>query len=215
MTAICDFFTRSELISLYFENKTLRVKLSLLFGVLTSLFYVVFNAISGIAYGSPWLLTVAFYHTLLGVARYILFMADGRGRVNSFCRACLYSGIIMLAVSATVTAMVIRILRDGSPSQYRGAVIIVVGAYAAYSALSSILDIRRAGSDAMPSHRAAYAVRLSAAITSAFNLISVLMPSLAISAEAATALHLIFGAASALSVFALSLFVLFRAAAVN
>ncbi len=211
---IKDTLAKNRYFRLYLNDPEIRLALTLLFGLLLNLTYVAFNAVSGILYRSAWLITVAVYHTMLVAIHYIILRV-GRAKTDlrTEHRACVRGGIILLLVDFAVSAMILNTLYSGRASSYPALVVITLFAFAVYNLVATAVALARKSEDERPTHRAAHTVRIVAALMSAFNLVTAILPRLSLDVRAEMALRLICGVF--VSVFVLALTFLMISASIK
>lgn len=201
---IKDTLAKNRYFRLYLCDPEIRLTLKLLFGLLLNLAYVAFNAVSGILYRSAWLITAAAYHTMLVAIHYIILrVGRGKRERREENRACVRGGILLLLVDFAVTAMILNTLFSGRTASYSALVVVTLFAFAVYNLISTAAALARKSEEERPAHRAAHTVRIVAALMSAFNLVTAILPKLSLDARAAMALQLICGVF--VSVFVLAL----------
>ena len=211
---IKDFLARNPYINLYFSDTHVHVKISLIFGIFSSLFYAVFNMVAGIIYSSFWLILVFVYYALVLSVRYAMLRAQGKEfRDRERCRTALLCGIVYLLLFVTVSGMIAYTLIERRVPEYKIAVIIVLSCYAGYTLSSAAMAIMRSHYDKQILHRVAYTARFVTALMSAFNLFVALLPYFEFADTLSVALVSVAGIFTALIVLYLALTIIINSTA--
>lgn len=157
--------------SLLLKNPTLRINISLFFGMIINSLYIAGNLASALLYKNIWSATLTAYHSLFLTIRFYLLSARRiSGRELEAKPICFRVGIILLFLDLAATAMMVYTVRSGSLAEYSGIVLLGFLAYTVYSLTSSVLGMRRFANDNQPLHFAVKNMTLTAALMSVFNL---------------------------------------------
>ena len=209
---IKDILEKNSYFYHYFNDKHFRVRLTLIIGILTNLFYLVFNGIIGILY-SDFLscLTIVVYYTLTLFVRCIILRVQGSSYTErDGYLASLICGVLILLLFVPVSVIIIYTLVTKEVNSYSESVIAILASYAIYTLVSVVLYIRRSEGDSLLTHRVAYSTRLVTALMSAFNLFVALLPGFSVGKIVALVLIFVFGTSVALIVLFLGLSIVKR-----
>ncbi len=155
----------------YLLNRGFRVAVSLVFGLIFNLAYLIFNFISGVLYKSPEFIAVSVYYALILSVRYIILNGhEGECSVSEKLHACQRGGIILLATDALITVMLLCSALSESEKNYSALVLAVLSVHAVFTVIRAGVGIYLGKRDREPIHRAAYSVRMASCAMSAFNL---------------------------------------------
>ena len=203
-------FLSGTLISHYVLNKSFRVNVSLLVGLIPNLIYLAFNLISGIRYASPAFIAVAVYYALHVCIRYTILNSSDKSseRVGEIA-ACRKGGILLLIADLLITPMLLFGAFAGGAGSYSTAVLIFLASYAAFTLVSAGVGIAKSKKEKALIQRAAYSVRLASSALSVFNLVSALTSSFAYDKAASGTVMLLLGIAVSSFVLYLSLTMIF------
>ena len=166
-----SIFANSRFVSAYLKNHRVRILVGLFVSFIINSVYVVFNAIYGIINKNLWLITVSVYYTLLAALRYTVLRAGGDGgSLYREYRAAAIGGAIVIAISLAMSGMMVYSAISLRSLHYSALLIAVLSVYSFYSLTRGVFGIRKSRNDGIPTHRAAYTIQLTSAITSIFNL---------------------------------------------
>lgn len=164
---------RQPLVRRYRTDLVFKSHLSLYLSLLLNLLYAVFKLVSGIWYGSVWLITLGIYYLFLLCMRCLLAHfrrvpvgANLRAEYRR-CRAC---GIVMALMNLALMGVIVLVLQQNRTFHYAGSLIYVMAIYtfcAVASACVNLVKLRRQGS---PVLSAAKAISLAAALVSMLSL---------------------------------------------
>ena len=153
-----------------YNSHRLRLKFSLIGGILLNLFYIIGNIASTFLYGSIWSATLTVYHLTLVVIRlYLLSARGGSGRENNSAIICLRVGILLLFLDLSAAVMMIYALRMSNFVRYSGVILLGFIGYSAYSFFTSLRVMRREENRAGVQF-VAKNITLSTSLMSVFNL---------------------------------------------
>ena len=148
--------------------------LSLYLSLLLNLLYAVIKLVSGIWYGSVWLITLGIYYLFLLcmrclLAHYLRQVPVGANLRAEYrrCRAC---GIVMALMNLAPMGVLVLVLQQNRTFHYAGSLIYVMAIYAfcaVASACVNLVKLRRQGS---PVLSATKAISLAAALVSMLSL---------------------------------------------
>lgn len=175
MEKVKKFRRIRALVSIILASPAIRLDLSLLFGLLMNLVYIIENLATAIFQRSVWAATVTVYHSLfIALRAYILRSRrlDEVGKMGSakIHRICLRVGVILLLLDFSASALMLYTMRLGRHTEYSGVVLFGFVLYTAYSLCSSINGLIKWSNDNKPLHFAARNITLAAALMSLFNL---------------------------------------------
>lgn len=152
------------------NSHRLRLKFSLISGILLNLFYIIGNIASTFLYGSIWSATLTIYHlTLVMIRLYLLSAKSGSERENNSAIICLRVGILLLFLDLSAAVMMMYALHMSSFVRYSGLILLGFIGYSAYSFISSLRVMRREESHAGVQF-VAKNISLSTSLMSVFNL---------------------------------------------
>lgn len=152
------------------NNRTVRVNLSLMGGMLINCSYIAANFASATIYSNSWSATVTLYHLTLMAARIYMLTAIRSTMAGQGDKICLRVGLLLLFLDLTSAAMMIYTLRRQSFTTYSGLILFCLSVYAVYSVSSSAIAVINHRKDNNKLHLAAKSISLSTALMSVFNL---------------------------------------------
>lgn len=139
-----------------------------------NLFYAAFKLITGIMYGSAWLITLAVYYALLAVMRFLVLTSarkrnQGAGLEGEFrhYRLC---GVLLAVINLALSGMVVFLVRQEGSYHYPGMLIYVMAMYAFYAVITAAVNIVKFRKHGSPALSAAKAINLTAALVSTLAL---------------------------------------------
>lgn len=198
------------LIKDYFLNHKFRVRISLALGILLNLAYLVFNLISGIIYRSASFLTVAIYYSLLISIRYLILSPGEKPKSREAeILACKKGGILLFITDVLISLMIFYSAFFSDTKGYSGAVFSVLALHAVYSVIIGIFGVVKGRRDNIPTHRAAYSVRIASASVSFFNLGSALINAFVKNSRISEILIFLLGVSLSLTVLILAYLMIF------
>lgn len=165
---------RQPLVRRYRTDLLFKSHLSLYLSLLLNLLYAVIKLVSGIRYGSVWLITLGIYYLFLLCMRCLLAHYLRRVPVGANLRAeyrrCRACGIVMALMNLALMGVIVLVLRQNRTFHYPGSLIYAMALYtfcAVASACVNLVKLRRQGS---PVLSAAKAISLAAALVSMLSL---------------------------------------------
>ena len=165
---------RQPLVRRYRTDLVFKSHLSLYLSLLLNLLYAVFKLVSGIRYGSVWLITLGIYYLFLLCMRCLLAHYLRRVPVGANLRAeyrrCRACGIVMALMNLALMGVIVLVLQQNRTFHYPGSLIYAMAIYAfcaVASACVNLVKLRRQGS---PVLSAAKAISLAAALVSMLSL---------------------------------------------
>lgn len=165
---------RQPLVRRYRTDLLFKSHLSLYLSLLLNLLYAVFKLVSGIWYGSVWLITLGIYYLFLLCMRCLLAHYLRRVPVGANLRAeyrrCRACGIVMALMNLALMGVIVLVLRQNRTFHYPGSLIYAMALYAfcaVASACVNLVKLRRQGS---PVLSATKAISLAAALVSMLSL---------------------------------------------
>lgn len=154
----------------YLSDAAFRAEVSLYPSLCVNLFYAAFKLISGIVYGSVWLITLAVYYILLAVMRFlVLTTARSRDKGASLAdeyRRYRLCGILLVPMNLALSGMVLFLVRQEGGYDYPGMLIYVMAMYAFYAVITAAINIVKFRRHGSPALSAAKAINLTAALVS-------------------------------------------------
>lgn len=153
----------------YLSDAAFRAEVLLYPSLCINLFYAAVKLVSGILYGSAWLITLAAYYALLAVMRFLVLTAARKRHsitlIGEF-RRCRLCGVLLAPMNLALSGMVLFLVRQEGSYHYPGVLIYVMAMYTFYAVITAAINIvkfRRRGS---PTLSAAKAINLTAALVS-------------------------------------------------
>lgn len=163
----------------YFTEPLFKAKVSLYFGLLINLAYIVIKMGSGIYYRSLWLIALAIYYVLLAVMRIFLV---GFNIKHSFGEKIMFElrryrliGVLLLILNLSLTVIVILVVNQNKGFEYPGLLIYAMAIYAFYSVTLSIINIVKERRNGSPAASAVRALNLIAAMVSMLSLTTAML----------------------------------------
>ena len=134
--------------------------------------YAVLKFVTGIFYGSAWLITLAAYYTLLLTMRFLLVLHIHRNTRDMAaewkrCRAC---GVVLLFMNIVLTGMVVLVLRRGEGFVYPGYLIYAMALYDFYTMTMAIVNLVKSRKQKSPVLTAAKVINVAAALIAMLSL---------------------------------------------
>lgn len=128
---VLELADQNPYVSRYMADVVFKTKVSLLLSLTLNTGYAVLKFVTGIFYGSAWLITLAAYYTLLLTMRVLLLLHINRNTRDMAaewkrCRAC---GVVLLFMNIILTGMVVLVLRRGEGFVYPGYLIYAMALY--------------------------------------------------------------------------------------
>ena len=149
---------------------------TLVCGITTNFLFAAFNGCTGYIYLSPWFIALCVYYVLLSIIRITIFMAihnqnhkQAEYDVASWDRVCEWrpyfrTGVMLLMLTACMTAMVIQMIFDDRAFIYPGFILYVFLAFATYLVVGSLYNLFRYRRWGFPSLSASGCVSLTGAL---------------------------------------------------
>jgi len=157
-------------LSLYLSDSTVRFNVGVFFGLFLNSFYIVINVIWGIKYGNAWFVTVAAYYTVVAMLRYFIIDTGRDGRKEKNATELL--GALILILSVPMTGMIIYTVLTGESNGYPNSSLPIFAAYAVFSVFRAVYGLLSRERNFSAMQRTLYAIRLSTAFMSVFNLLT-------------------------------------------
>lgn len=152
------------------DDASFRAEISIYPSLGINLFYAAFKLITGILYGSVWLITLAVYYILLAVMRFLVLTSarkrsKGATQVDEFrhYRLC---GVLLAVINLALSGMVLFLVRQEGSYDYPGVLIYVMAMYAFYAVITAVINIIKFKKHGSPTLSAAKAINLTAALVS-------------------------------------------------
>ena len=133
------------------KNKTVRkTKGARLFGVLSSLFFAIYNGAVGFFVGSIWHISMGIYYFLLLAVKAIVYSASSRGERMSdekkrrvYKNAFNFSAGVLIVLNLALAAPIILMVTKGRAVKFSLTVAIGIAAYTTYRVTMSIVNFVR------------------------------------------------------------------------
>lgn len=158
----------------YMTDAAYRTHFSLYLSLGINLLYVATNLFTGIWYGSVWSITLAAYHIILAVMRFLLLrlanrIGIGKDRVKELRRSRL-CGIILMTVNLALSGVVVLVIIQNKGFEYNGILIYVMAMYTFYVTIHSIINIFKYRKYNSPIMSTAKTISFAAALVSVLSL---------------------------------------------
>ncbi|MBQ5911148.1 MAG: hypothetical protein IIW94_03980 [Clostridia bacterium] len=154
----------------YIKDVKARTKLFLRLGLLINVGYAVFNIFTGVFYRSVWFGAVSVYYIMLCFIKFFLLKKGFEKRGRKEYSDLFTCGIMLLILSASITAIIYLMIWQGKATEYSRLVIYVTAAYAVFRIVAALFDTVRLRHLKSPTLYAAKALSLSVALMSLFSL---------------------------------------------
>ena len=169
---VLEMAGQNPYVSRYRADIVFKTKISLLLSLALNTGYAVLKFVTGIFYGSAWLITLAAYYTLLLTMRFLLVLHIHRNTRDMAaewkrCRAC---GVVLLLMNIILTGMVILVLQRGEGFVYPGYLIYVMALYDFYTMTMAIVNLVKSRKQKSPVLTAAKVINVAAALIAMLSL---------------------------------------------
>lgn len=169
----------------YLRDAAFRGYVAICAGMAVNLAYAAFRAVTGVLYGSMWLISSAVYFLLLGVMRAVLAVSyrhvAGTRREVRLYRLTAW---LLLVLNLTMGGMMLQTVRDNPAADYPGYTVYASATYTCWLTVHAILQLRRARCLGSPILSASKSVSLTAALMSVYGLQNTLIVQFSGGAEA-------------------------------
>lgn len=170
--SVLEMADQNPYVSRYRTDIVFKTKISLLLSLALNLGYAVLKFVTGIFYGSAWLITLAAYYTLLLTMRLLLLRHINRNTKDMVmewkrCRIC---GVVLLLMNIILTGMVILVLRRGEGFVYPGYLIYAMASYDFYAMTMAIVNLVKSRKRKSPVLTAAKVINAAAALITMLSL---------------------------------------------
>ena len=169
---VLEMAGQNPYVSRYKTDVVFKTKISLLLSLALNTGYAVLKFVTGIFYGSAWLITLAAYYTLLLTMRFLLLLHIHRNTRDMAaewkrCRAC---GVVLLFMNIILTGMVVLVLRRGEGFVYPGYLIYAMALYDFYTMTMAIVNLVKSRKQKSPVLTAAKVINVAAALIAMLSL---------------------------------------------
>ena len=169
---VLEMAGQNPYVSRYKTDVVFKTKISLLLSLALNTGYAVLKFVTGIFYGSAWLITLAAYYTLLLTMRILLLLHINRNTQEMAaewkrCRAC---GVVLLFMNIVLTGMVVLVLRRGEGFAYPGYLIYAMALYDFYTMTMAIVNLVKSRKRKSPVLTAAKVINVAAALIAMLSL---------------------------------------------
>ena len=169
---VLEMAGQNPYVSRYKTDVVFKTKISLLLSLALNTGYAVLKFVTGIFYGSAWLITLAAYYTLLLTMRFLLLLHINRNTRDMAaewkrCRAC---GVVLLFMNIILTGMVVLVLRRGEGFVYPGYLIYAMALYDFYTMTMAIVNLAKSRKQKSPVLTAAKVINVAAALIAMLSL---------------------------------------------
>ena len=169
---VLEMAGQNPYVSRYMADIVFKTKISLLLSLALNTGYAVLKFVTGIFYGSAWLITLAAYYTLLLTMRFLLVLHIHRNTRDMAaewkrCRAC---GAVLLLMNIILTGMVILVLQRGEGFVYPGYLIYGMALYDFCTMTMAIVNLVKSRKQKSPVLTAAKVINVAAALIAMLSL---------------------------------------------
>lgn len=169
---VLEMAGQNPYVSRYMADIVFKTKISLLLSLVLNTGYAVLKFVTGIFYGSAWMITLAAYYTLLLTMRFLLVLHIHRNTRDMAaewkrCRAC---GVVLLLMNIILTGMVILVLQRGEGFVYPGYLIYVMALYDFCTMTMAIVNLVKSRKQKSPVLTAAKVINVAAALIAMLSL---------------------------------------------
>lgn len=169
---VLELADQNPYVSRYMADVVFKTKVSLLLSLTLNTGYAVLKFVTGIFYGSAWLITLAAYYTLLLTMRVLLLLHINRNTRDMAaewkrCRAC---GVVLLFMNIILTGMVVLVLRRGEGFVYPGYLIYAMALYDFCTMTMAIVNLVKSRKRKSPVLAAARVINVAAALITMLSL---------------------------------------------
>lgn len=156
----------------YRTDPRFKTVVSLLRSLSLNLLYAAVKLVSGLYYGSAWLITLAAYYALLTVMRFLLFthLRQGPDSLAAEWRRCRLCGAVLALMNIVLTGMIILVLRRDEGYSYGGMLIYAMALYDFFIIITASVNLVKSRRHNSPVLSAARAVSLASALISMLSL---------------------------------------------
>ena len=169
---VLEIAGQNPYVSRYRADIVFKTKISLLLSLALNTGYAVLKFVTGIFYGSAWLITLAAYYTLLLTMRILLLLHINRNTRDMAaewkrCRAC---GVVLLFMNIVLTGMVVLVLQRGEGFAYPGYLIYAMALYDFYTMTMAIVNLVKSRKRKSPVLTAAKVINVATALIATLSL---------------------------------------------
>lgn len=169
---VLEMAGQNPYVSRYRTDTVFKTKISLLLSLALNTGYAVLKFVTGVFYGSAWLITLAAYYTLLLTMRFLLLLHIHRNTRDMAaewkrCRAC---GVVLLLMNIILTGMVILVLQRGEGFVYPGFLIYGMALYDFCTMTMAIVNLVKSRKRKSPVLTAAKVINVAAALIAMLSL---------------------------------------------
>jgi len=166
----------SELGNRYLHDIAFRTRMSLGFGFIINLAYIVLKLYSGFCYHSAWFVALAVYYALLAFMRLLLVWCMGRQTTMDIeWRRYRLCGGVLLMMNQALAGIVIFMVYHDRCFDYPGHLIYAMAFYAFYSIITAAVNVVKYRKHGSPILSAAKAINLVAAMVSILSLTTAML----------------------------------------
>lgn len=167
-----DRLYHNRLFHRYMTDMDFKAEISLYLSFGINIIYSLYEAVSGLLYRSMWFGTVAGYYMLLSLERFLLLKHIRKGSTDIVqeYKRFRFCGILLIAITITVTFLSAFIIGNGKTAVYPGHMIYAVAGYCFYNFTVAIINIVKYKKRKNPIHTASKILTLSTALFSMFSL---------------------------------------------
>ena len=177
---------QNSLLRRYYEDRDFNARVILYRGLIINIVYAVFKLITGLYYGSEWLIAIAVYYGFLIVLKTTLVRHDLRSlrqktesdewkKWRSYRRV----GWLMLLLNVGLSGIVVQVVAQDKSYSYPGTIIFAMAAYSFYRIIIAVTRLLKNRESRDPLFSAAKMIDFSFAVTSMFTLQTAMFASFA------------------------------------
>ena len=168
------------------ESPSVRLDISLVFGLLMNIFYIVINLLPALIYRNGWSFAVTIYYAVLVFMRLSLLSAHRlTGSVGAdaarLYASCRLVGRFLLLLDGAIGVVMIYTVVYGKTLEYPAYIFVAFGIFTVYSVSGSLVGIFRSLKKETLHALAARNLTFAAALLSVFNLEYTLLVTLGVS----------------------------------
>ncbi|MBQ8396997.1 MAG: hypothetical protein IJX53_02220 [Clostridia bacterium] len=158
----------------YLSDVAFKTHVSLYLSLAINLLYTALNLFSGIWYRSVWFVTLAVYHAILAVMRFLLLRfvnqnGFGKKRILELRRSRL-CGIILMTLNLALSGVVVLVIVQNEGFDYPGIMIYVMAMYTFWITTSAIINLIKYRKYNNPVMSTTKIIKLAAALVSMLSL---------------------------------------------
>ncbi len=147
-----------------------RAKISLYFGLTVGIFFALIHFFAGLTERSAWFFTLAGYHFLIALLRYLMLSRIRFDSLEKQYRLLRLCGILLLLMNQVLAVVCVQIVRENQGHRYPGILIYVMAAYAFYAVILAVRSLFKYRNYGKPILLGMKALSLTSALVSLLSL---------------------------------------------